>query len=91
MKGRPGRYNGWRNYETWNVALWLANDVPLYNAALSAARAVKGRLNGEEATRIVRELLPNGTPDIAEVRLQRVHWPEIARMLREWKGEESYG
>ena len=19
-------YNGWKNYETWNVALWLDND-----------------------------------------------------------------
>jgi hypothetical protein len=23
-------YNGWTNYETWNVALWLQNDYPLY-------------------------------------------------------------
>ncbi len=24
-------YNGWTNYQTWNVALWLGNDQGLYN------------------------------------------------------------
>ena len=24
------RYNGWSNYETWNVALWLDNEEPMY-------------------------------------------------------------
>ena len=26
-------YNGWSNYETWNVALWLQNDQNLYYLA----------------------------------------------------------
>ena len=24
-------YNGWTNYETWNVALWIDNDYTIYN------------------------------------------------------------
>jgi hypothetical protein len=26
-------YNGWANYETWNVALWLDSDEGLYSFA----------------------------------------------------------
>ena len=29
-------YNGWSNYETWNVALWLDNDYDNYQLALIA-------------------------------------------------------
>jgi hypothetical protein len=29
-------YNGWENYETWNVALWINNTQNLYNLAMEA-------------------------------------------------------
>ena len=31
-------YNGWSNYETWNVVLWMMNDFSLYKVARQAAR-----------------------------------------------------
>jgi len=33
-------YNGWENWTTWNVALWLQNDVCLYNLALEIGNYV---------------------------------------------------
>lgn len=27
-------YNGYKNYETWNVALWITNDYNLYQTIL---------------------------------------------------------
>lgn len=31
-------YNGWANYETWNVALWIGNDEGLYSMAKHSRR-----------------------------------------------------
>tara|TARA_R110001583_G_scaffold53441_3_gene164844 strand:- start:851 stop:1105 length:255 start_codon:yes stop_codon:yes gene_type:complete len=36
---RCDRYNGWKNYETWNVALYLGNDEGLYRAAIDYANS----------------------------------------------------
>lgn len=31
-------YNGWKNYETWNVALWIDNDQGSYNERIRLAQ-----------------------------------------------------
>lgn len=33
-------YNGWANYETWNVSLWIQNNQFLYNTAIACVEYV---------------------------------------------------
>lgn len=35
-------YNGWSNYETWNVSLWLQNYEAMYRLALQHVNMYKG-------------------------------------------------
>lgn len=51
-------YNGWKNWETWNVALWLGNDEGLYRIAYEHSR--KGY---EALAETLRELGSTETPD----------------------------
>lgn len=35
-------YNGWANYPTWCVNLWLSNDEGLYRETLDRAQEIRG-------------------------------------------------
>ena len=57
-------YNGHKNWNYWNVSLWINNDEGLYNLARSAVRC--NRTRDEAAKHIVAELAEMGvaqTPD----------------------------
>lgn len=75
-------YNGWTNYETWLVALWLNNDRLTYDA-LEAIKAEDGSVRSkaerlEELVREVYEFEPVGiVSDFVNAALGRVDWVEI--------------
>lgn len=73
------KYNGWSNYETWNVALWAGNDEKSYkyvraNMPYTAAKAES----------IAREMYSEGTPDMDNpADMDKVNWQEIAESWNE--------
>lgn len=75
-------YNGWSNYETWLVSLWLDNDRLTYNA-LEAIKAenLSVHSKAEELEELVRELYefePVGiVADFVNAAFGRVNWVEI--------------
>jgi hypothetical protein len=38
---RKMKYNGWANYDTWNVAMWITNDKPRYHQLVEYATTSK--------------------------------------------------
>lgn len=79
-------YQGWKNYETWNVSLWVNNDEPMYREM----RALRP-FTPQKAELMCKRFFPNGTPDMEtdnegdtlsvfgrRERMNMVDWKEIA-------------
>lgn len=53
-------FNGHRNYNAWNVSLWIMNDEGLYGMALDA---IKHCGDKDRAAAMLADELPEETPD----------------------------
>lgn len=83
-------YQGWANWETWNVALWFGNDEGLYRNAVREAQSRDG-FDADGAEDFVRDLLPDGTPDFRGEpgKYDEVDWQAIADDFNEMAGIEE--
>jgi hypothetical protein len=81
-------YNGWSNYETWLVALWLNNDQESYGLLQEICSAqVSDYRKGERIEELIRELYLGDevgmTADLVNAAIGRVDFVEIARAAKE--------
>jgi hypothetical protein len=76
------KYNGYTNYETWNVCLWIDNDESIYREKL--IRLNYGSFNSDMAEEFAREIFPKGTPDFDSVKdYDKVNWVEVAECFNQ--------
>ena len=70
-------YNGWTNYETWNVALWLQNDPGFYDLARGY------RYDGYKAFAEMMMELRSSTPDDVRWDDENLNICELNEMMEE--------
>jgi len=76
-------YNGWTNWETWNVALWIQNDEGLYRSAYGMVRN-RGHLFGAYKEFVRGMGLENEeTPDGAAYISDKLDYQELDEMMLE--------
>ncbi len=71
-------YNGWKNYETWNVALWVSNDVKFY--FIAKEQAFEGY---ESFVQTMRDLDILETPDEVSWTDSALDIPALDELLNE--------
>ncbi len=85
-------YNGWRNYETWVVNLWLTNDEVSYNSLYDLAKETPDKFALSQILRVdteerfydlrdnsVNEIeIPGMFQDLLMKAIGRVDWLEVA-------------
>lgn len=74
-------YNGWRNRQTWNVALWIGNDEGLYNLA----RECQDYAAFQET---MREFGTVETPDHVAYNDSGLDVDALDELIQELRGEE---
>ena len=58
------KYNGWWNYETWNLKLWLDNDEVTYNMVKKKAKALIKKHEGDHIEDAATELKKFNTAEL---------------------------
>lgn len=78
-------YNGWTNWSTWNIALWVDNEEWMYKSKIDVFKRLD--VTAKTVKEFCIELFPNGTPDMEAKDLKDIDWDEIAENWQEEMAE----
>jgi len=83
-------YNGWANYETWNVALWMQNNQFLYNTAVACVEYVSDdETPYQKFIRNMHNVDKLTTNDGVRWDDQKINHDEINEMMIDYYNEEQ--
>ena len=90
--GSDREYNGYPNYATWNVSLWIENEYAWYQAKLRYLKDSiglaedDGPVTGDDVKRFVATYMGGKTPDLTKREMKDVRWDYIAD---HWEDERA--
>jgi len=75
-------YEGWKNYVSWNVSLWINNEYPLYQSAVAFMKTYKGKAPYKNF--IAKQgLINDRTPDRIKWLSDQLDYSALNEMMRE--------
>jgi hypothetical protein len=75
-------FNGWANWETWNVSLWIQNDESLYDAAKTCS-------NYQELVALLWDCGSKETPDGCRWDDPKINGLEICAMMADLTDDDG--
>ena len=87
MMTQEKTYNGYTNYETWNIMLWLYNDENNYNyLRMMIPIYMRCGMKMGDLQYVIRRIFHNGkesvTPDSVNIDDKKIDWPQLKRHIR---------
>ena len=80
MRTESELFNGWKNYETWNVSLWIQNEFVLYREACGI---VMDGGKYQDFVKLMQEMGCTHTPDGVQWDDVNIDGLEINEMMQE--------